>query len=54
MSTRTELNPDRGRCDAFFLAGLSKIKIRTSSWHKSHLAVCLDEVRILILDDPAE
>ena len=32
----------------------SKIKIRTSSRHKAQLALCLDEVRILIFDDPAE
>jgi hypothetical protein len=37
-------------------AGLSKIKIRTSSWHKSNklqLALCHDGVRILIFDDPS-
>jgi hypothetical protein len=34
--------------------GHLKIKIRTSSRHKAQLALCLDEVRILIFDDPAE
>ena len=34
--------------------GSSKIKIRTSSWHKAQLALYHDEVRILIFDDPAE
>ena len=34
--------------------GSSKIKIRTSSWHKTQLALYHDEVRILIFDDPAE
>jgi hypothetical protein len=44
------LNPDPGRCDYFSSAGSSKIKIRTSSWHKSQLALFRDEVRILIFE----
>jgi hypothetical protein len=32
----------------------SEIKIRTSSLHKTNLALCGDEVRIVIFDDPAE
>jgi hypothetical protein len=43
-----------GRCRFASSAGSSKIKIRTSSRHKAQLALCLDEVRILIFDDPAE
>ena len=43
-----------GRCDFASSAGSSKIKIWTSSWHKAQLALCHDEVRILIFDDPAE
>jgi hypothetical protein len=43
-----------GRCDSSCSVGSSKIKIRTSSWHKALLALCHDEVRILIFDDPAE
>ena len=42
------------RCACFSSAGSSKIKIRTSSWHKFRLALCHDEVRILIFDDTAE
>jgi hypothetical protein len=54
-STRAGLNPDPRRCDCFSSAGSSKIKIRTSSsWHKFRLALCHDEVRILIFDDTAE
>ena len=47
-------DPDLGRCPLYSSAGSSKIKIRTSSWHKAQLALCHDEVRILIFDDPAE
>jgi hypothetical protein len=47
-------DPDPGRCDFYSSAGSSKIKIRTSSRHKAQLALRLDEVRILIFDDPAE
>ena len=43
-----------GSCSLSFLAGSSKIKIRTSSWHKFKLDICHDEVRILIFDDLAE
>jgi hypothetical protein len=42
------------RCQAFRSAGTSKIKIRTSPWHKDESALCHGEVRILIFDDPAE
>ena len=48
------LDPDPGRRDLSCSAGSSKIKIRTSSSHKAQLALWLDEVRILIFDDPAE
>ena len=47
-------DPDPGRCQAFRSAGSSKIKIRTSPWHKDKSALCHGEVRILIFDDPAE
>ena len=47
-------DPDPGRCQASSSAGSSKIKIRTSPWHKAKSALCHDEVRILIFDDPAE
>ena len=47
-------DPDLGRCQAFRSAGSSKIKIRTSPWHKDKSALCHGEVRILIFDDPAE
>ena len=47
-------DPDLGRCDVSCSAESSKIKIRTSSWHKADLALCHGEVRILIFDDPAE
>ena len=43
-----------GRCNLYRSVGSSKIKIRISSWHKAKLALCHDEVRILIFDDPAE
>jgi hypothetical protein len=43
-----------GRCPLSFSAGSSKIKIWTSSSNKTQLALCHDEVRILIFDDPAE
>jgi hypothetical protein len=45
-----------GRCGFSSSEGSSKIKIRTSSWHKAQLDLdlCHDEVRILIFDDPAE
>ena len=35
-------------------AGSSKFKIRTSSPYKANLDLYVDEVRILIFDDPAE
>jgi hypothetical protein len=47
-------DPDPGRCDFYSSAGSSKIKIWTSCWHKAQLALCHDEVRILIFDDAAE
>ena len=47
-------DPDPGRCQASSSAGSSKIKIRTSLWHKATSALCHDEVRILIFDGPAE
>ena len=47
-------DPDPGRCQSYSSAGSAKIKIRTSSGHKAKLALCQDEVRILIFDDPAE
>ena len=43
-----------GRCGFSSSAGSWKIKIRTSSLHKANGALCHDEVRILIFDDPAE
>jgi hypothetical protein len=43
-----------GRCGFYSSAGSSKIKIRTSSRHKAQSALCRNEVRILIFDDPAE
>jgi hypothetical protein len=48
------LDPDRGRFRRKFLDMRSKVKIRTSSWHKAQLALCHDEVLILIFDDPTE
>ena len=51
MSTQAGLNPDPRRCDVFSSAGPSKIKIRTSSWHKLKLSLCHDEAQILIFDD---
>jgi hypothetical protein len=48
------MDPNRGRCPLAFSAGSSKIKIRTSSRHNAKFALCLDEVRILIFDDPAK
>ena len=53
-STQAGLNPNPGRCICFSSARSSKIKIRTSSWHKAQLALGHVEVRILIFDDPAE
>jgi hypothetical protein len=47
-------DPDPGRCQAFRSAGSSKIKIRTSPWHKDKSALCHGEVRILVFDGPAE
>jgi hypothetical protein len=43
-----------GRCRSYSSARSAKIKIRTSSRHIAKLVLCLDEVRILIFDDPAE
>mgnify|MGYP006970192211 CR=1 FL=1 len=48
------LKRNLGRCQAPSSGGPSKIKIRTSPWHKADLALCHGEVRILIFDDPAE
>ena len=48
------MEQNSGRCGSYSSAGSSKIKIRSSSRHKAILALCLDEVRILIFDDPAE
>ena len=44
----------QGRCVSYSSAGSSKIKIRTSLRHKANLALCRNEVRILIFYDPAE
>jgi hypothetical protein len=41
-------------CPLYSSAGSAKIKIRTSSWHNANWALCHDEVRNLIFDDPAE
>jgi hypothetical protein len=38
----------------YLSAKSSKIKIRTSSWHKAKRALCHDEVRILIFDRMTE
>ena len=53
-SIQLGLNPDPARCPTSCSAESSKIKIRTSSRHKAPLGLWLDEVRILIFDDPAE
>ena len=48
--TKIRVRYGSGRCDQFSSVGSSKIKIRTSSWHKAQSDFFHDGVRILIFE----
>ena len=44
-NTKIRVRYGSGRCDQFFTVGSSKIKIRTSSWHKARSGFLYNGVR---------